>query len=124
MTRNKEIRKLHQSEINEIVNRLSQNSIEPGWKKVIGQIPSAKYPNRKRFTSDIINSAENHIKSNNSGFPSVMHLFLDEWGTMGKTRFPTVKDLLKVCIEVEELYTASFINESILKEGTLLYKYT
>ena len=47
------------------------------------------------------------------------HLLLDEWGTMGKTRFPNVKDLLKICIEVKEYTAASYISEKILGEGTV-----
>ena len=46
-----------------------------------------------------------------------MNLFLDEWGTMGKTRFPNVKDLLRICLKVNELTAADYINKEILNQG-------
>jgi len=88
----------------------------PGWKKVMGGIPSSRYPHKKRFNHQDMNDIEQGAAG--SGL-TPMHLLLEEWGTMGKTRFPNVKDLLKICLEEKEYTAASYINEEILNKGDI-----
>ena len=66
----------------------------------------------KRFNTQDMNDLEREANGQ-----SPMHILLDEWGTMGKTRFPNVRDLLKICLEVQEYTAASYINQEILGEG-------
>jgi len=87
-----------------------------GWKKVMGGIPSSRYPHQKRFNYQDMNDIEQAAAG--SGL-TPMHLLLDEWGTMGKTRFPNVKDLLKICLEEKEFTAASYINKEILNKGDI-----
>ena len=47
-----------------------------------------RYPHKKRFNHQDMNDIEQGAAG--SGL-TPMHLLLDEWGTMGKTRFPNVK---------------------------------
>ena len=51
-----------------------------------------------------------------------MAMFIDEWSTMGKIRRPNVRDLLKICLDVEEISAASYIYEEIMKKGPILPK--
>ena len=68
----------------------------------------------KRFNTQDMNDLEREANGQ-----SPMHILLDEWGTMGKTRFPNVRDLLKICLEVQEYTAASYINQEILGEGNI-----
>ena len=68
----------------------------------------------KRFNTQDMNDLEREANGQ-----SPMHILLDEWGTMGKTRFPNVRDLLKICLEVQEYTAASYINQEILREGNI-----
>ena len=70
-----------------------------------------------RFTAEDVNQIENAAR----GKCNPMNLFLDEWGTMGKTRFPNVKDLLKICLTVNELTAADYINKEILNQGNFYH---
>ena len=47
----------------------------------------------KRFNTQDMNDLEREANGQ-----SPMHILLDEWGTMGKTRFPNVRDLLKIMV--------------------------
>ena len=45
-----------------------------------------------------------------------MVILMDEWSSMGKIRRPYVTDLLRICLEGNELATASIIHEEIMKK--------
>ena len=80
------------------------------WKKVVAMVPSYRYPNIKRFT-------DADIKCLDTAYPNGQMLgFLSEWESMGISRRPHLKDLLKLLLEADELAAASIIAEKYLNE--------
>ena len=61
---------------------------------------------------------ESHVASSRKA-TNCMEVLLDNWGTMGVQRRPTVRDLLKHCVEANQLTAASYISDEILKEGPI-----
>ena len=53
----------------------------------MGEIPSAKYPGRNRFNVSDMNDIKTEAKTD----LNAARLFLEEWGTMGRLRFPNIK---------------------------------
>ena len=97
-----------------LANKREICSAVQDWTKVMYEIPSYTIPNRKRFCVNDVKILEDAVK--NGFYESGMIALLSEWETMGLSRRPNVKDLLKHLLEADELAAASIINEKILEK--------
>ena len=107
-----ELQKLQHSD----KQKIGKHLVGDGWKHVMSAIPSSKYPGKRRFDHNHIRLVENVASRTTAGSPSPMVILMDEWSSMGKIRRPYVTDLLRICLEGNELATASIIHEEIMKK--------
>ena len=103
-----EVKELNNSQRQEISQAVHD------WKKVMAVIPSYKYRDLSRFTQNDIDTLEQEVK--NGTYPTGMLGLLAEWESMGLSRQPNLKDLLKHLLQADELAAASYISETLLKE--------
>ena len=103
-------------EVNELNNSQRQEISQAvhDWKKVMAVIPSYKYRDLSRFTQNDIDTLEQEVKSGT--YATGMLGLLAEWESMGLSRQPNLKDLLKHLLQADELAAASYISETLLKE--------
>lgn len=85
------------------------------WKSVMGHIPSKLKPGTKRFTSEDISLIERAARETKQ---TPMELLIDEWGTMDE-KMATLADLKQLCLEVNAIAAASYINNDILANGPI-----
>lgn len=71
--------------------------------------------NQLSFFDSIVDHAYKTGNQGNNG----MEILINEWGTMGKQR-PTINDMLRICLEMEALVAASYINDDILHSTSLI----
>ena len=81
-------------------------------------IPSSKYPGKRKFDHNDIRLVENAASETTADSP--MAILMDEWSSMGKIRRPYVTVFQWICLEVNEIATASIIHDEILKKGPIL----
>ena len=108
-----ELQKLQHSD----KQKIGKHLIGDGWKHVMSAIPSSKYSGKRRFEHNDIRLVENAASGTTADSP--MAILMDEWSSMGKIRRPYVTDLLWICLEVNEIATASIIHEEIMKKGPI-----
>ena len=105
---NKEVRELNNFQRQEISEAVHD------WKKVMAAIPSYRYRGQNRFTQNDIDTLEQEVTKGT--YQSGMLGLLAEWESMGLSRRPHLKDLLKHLLQADELAAASFISENLLNE--------
>ena len=103
-----EVKELNNSQRQEISQAVHD------WKKVMAVIPSYKYRDLSRFTQNDIDTLEQEVTKGT--YQSGMLGLLAEWESMGLSRRPHLKDLLKHLLQADELAAASFISENLLNE--------
>ena len=103
-----EVKELNNSQRQEISQAVHD------WKKVMGVIPSYQFRGLNRFTQNDIDTLEQEVKSGT--YATGMLGLLAEWESMGRSRQPNLKDLLKHLLQADELAAASYISETLLKE--------